>query len=402
MRTRLSKPVSLLLCLLLLGAFLGAVLAAVQGTPHAWLSYLYFLSYEKLFISTVKFVPQFFLNYTRKSTIGWSIHNVLCDFVGVLFFVLQLLLDCWATKIGAAFWATRSSLGWASSRCSSTSSFACSTSYCTRSRHEDETGAPQRNRRGSGHEGAAMTREGRGHCGGTKRPTWHLHTCKRLVQTFKRSKQPSLPAQNLCTKAVQACLNVVMLTPPALLAFGLPIRPDPQALVPCCWTVSLPSSSMKAGVASLVIKSSTCPTEPASPSCSGCLRQQQPTRPARSHAGSTGWRPFATGMRPRPTPSRRHRSVSPSVCVHVFLVMMQRLVTDNILRRSRPPSFFAQVLFIRRAINPRDRWSGHVAFPGGRNALGEGDRACVEREVRCAEMPAAVEPSSVPSTKPHA
>lgn len=46
---------------------------------------------------------------------------------------------------------------------------------------------------------------------------------------------------------------------------------------------------------------------------------------------------------------------------------------------SRPE---VEVLFIRRAINPRDRWSGQVAFPGGRSAPGEDDRSCVEREVR--------------------
>lgn len=42
----------------------------------------------------------------------------------------------------------------------------------------------------------------------------------------------------------------------------------------------------------------------------------------------------------------------------------------------------AEVLFIRRSVNPRDRWSGQVAFPGGRSAPGEDDCSCVEREVR--------------------
>jgi cystinosin len=99
LRTRLSKPVSLLLALLLSGALLGALLAATVGgnAPGSWLMLLYFLSYEKLFISTIKGVPQAHLNYTRKSTEGWSIHNILCDFTGGLFSVAQLLLDCWAT-----------------------------------------------------------------------------------------------------------------------------------------------------------------------------------------------------------------------------------------------------------------------------------------------------------------
>ena len=32
----------------------------------------------------------------------------------------------------------------------------------------------------------------------------------------------------------------------------------------------------------------------------------------------------------------------------------------------------AEILFIKRSVNPRDRWSGHVAFPGGRQ---EGDES---------------------------
>ncbi|KAI8910091.1 NUDIX hydrolase domain-like protein [Entophlyctis helioformis] len=39
-----------------------------------------------------------------------------------------------------------------------------------------------------------------------------------------------------------------------------------------------------------------------------------------------------------------------------------------------------EVFYIRRAINPRDRWSGHVAFPGGSNEVGETDKEAAERE----------------------
>ncbi|KAI8896683.1 NUDIX hydrolase domain-like protein [Globomyces pollinis-pini] len=37
-------------------------------------------------------------------------------------------------------------------------------------------------------------------------------------------------------------------------------------------------------------------------------------------------------------------------------------------------------MFIRRAFSPRDRWSGHIAFPGGKQDKGETDRETVERE----------------------
>ena len=32
-----------------------------------------------------------------------------------------------------------------------------------------------------------------------------------------------------------------------------------------------------------------------------------------------------------------------------------------------------ELLFVRRAINPRDRWSGQMAFPGGRQNINETD-----------------------------
>jgi 8-oxo-dGTP pyrophosphatase MutT (NUDIX family) len=39
-----------------------------------------------------------------------------------------------------------------------------------------------------------------------------------------------------------------------------------------------------------------------------------------------------------------------------------------------------ELLYIRRAYNPRDRWSCHMAFPGGKQERGESDRECCERE----------------------
>ncbi len=50
--------------------------------------------------------------------------------------------------------------------------------------------------------------------------------------------------------------------------------------------------------------------------------------------------------------------------------------------KSNSPPPETEVLFIRRAINPKDRWSGQIAFPGGRHAEGEGDLDCVCREVK--------------------
>ncbi|KAJ2803921.1 hypothetical protein H4R20_002699, partial [Coemansia guatemalensis] len=41
----------------------------------------------------IKYIPQAWLNYHRKSTVGWSIHNIILDFTGGLLSFSQLILD---------------------------------------------------------------------------------------------------------------------------------------------------------------------------------------------------------------------------------------------------------------------------------------------------------------------
>ncbi|KAK9896366.1 PQ-loop-domain-containing protein [Cystobasidium minutum MCA 4210] len=59
----------------------------------AWLDLLYYLSYLKSAISFLKYVPQAWMNYKRKSTVGWSIHNIILDFTGGSCSLAQLFLD---------------------------------------------------------------------------------------------------------------------------------------------------------------------------------------------------------------------------------------------------------------------------------------------------------------------
>lgn len=75
---------STLVAILLVTASFGSV---------AWLDLLYYLSYLKIAISSLKLIPQAVLNYKRKSTIGWSIHNILLDLTGGVCSLAQLLLD---------------------------------------------------------------------------------------------------------------------------------------------------------------------------------------------------------------------------------------------------------------------------------------------------------------------
>lgn len=59
----------------------------------SWLDYLYYFSYVKLAITLIKYIPQAYFNYRRKSTKGWSIGNILLDFTGGSFSMLQMFID---------------------------------------------------------------------------------------------------------------------------------------------------------------------------------------------------------------------------------------------------------------------------------------------------------------------
>ncbi|KAF9119480.1 hypothetical protein BGW39_000278 [Mortierella sp. 14UC] len=68
---------------------------ALQGKGYEWIDILYFLSYIKLVISFIKYCPQVYINWAAKSTVGWSIHNILLDFTGGALSIGQLVLDAY-------------------------------------------------------------------------------------------------------------------------------------------------------------------------------------------------------------------------------------------------------------------------------------------------------------------
>ncbi|KAG9068805.1 hypothetical protein KI688_011091 [Linnemannia hyalina] len=71
----------------------GRALAGVGS--YEWIDILYFLSYIKLVISFIKYCPQVYINWAAKSTVGWSIHNILLDFTGGVLSIGQLVLDAY-------------------------------------------------------------------------------------------------------------------------------------------------------------------------------------------------------------------------------------------------------------------------------------------------------------------
>ncbi|XP_042894202.1 cystinosin-like [Penaeus japonicus] len=79
---------------ILIGIVLSSLVMTILGAASAiqWLDFLYFMSYVKLFITLIKYIPQAYYNYRRKSTSGWSIGNILLDFTGGSLSIAQMFI----------------------------------------------------------------------------------------------------------------------------------------------------------------------------------------------------------------------------------------------------------------------------------------------------------------------
>lgn len=71
----------------------------------AILDVVLYLSYVKLAVTLIKYTPQAYMNYQRKATTGWSIHNILLDFTGGILSLTQMFLisynyDDWVSIFG--------------------------------------------------------------------------------------------------------------------------------------------------------------------------------------------------------------------------------------------------------------------------------------------------------------
>lgn len=104
----------------LLGVFaFYALIVSILGAAkvYDYLRLIELISYIKLVITLIKYVPQVrkvflfkeihykqqaWMNYRRKSTVGWSIGNVLLDFTGGSMSVLQMMLISYNTGVWIA------------------------------------------------------------------------------------------------------------------------------------------------------------------------------------------------------------------------------------------------------------------------------------------------------------
>ncbi|KAI4651427.1 uncharacterized protein J4E78_008119 [Alternaria triticimaculans] len=85
-------------CVLAIGVVVVLVKMNEAGRGYdaegwAWIDVIYTLGYVKLLTVFLKYIPQAWVNYKRKSTLGWSIYPMLLDFAGGWLSLAQLCID---------------------------------------------------------------------------------------------------------------------------------------------------------------------------------------------------------------------------------------------------------------------------------------------------------------------
>ena len=63
------------------------------ANKFSWLSFVYVMSYFKLITTVLKYIPQVYLNYILKSTLGWHIQIVILELTGGILSIAQLAMD---------------------------------------------------------------------------------------------------------------------------------------------------------------------------------------------------------------------------------------------------------------------------------------------------------------------
>ncbi|WVQ99276.1 hypothetical protein IAU59_006408 [Kwoniella sp. CBS 9459] len=89
--TKPSIPCQIALVGLFLAASISAILVWTGKTQ--FLDWLYLVSYIKLFISVVKYIPQVILNYRLRSVEAFAIGQIICDLVGSVLSFAQLVVS---------------------------------------------------------------------------------------------------------------------------------------------------------------------------------------------------------------------------------------------------------------------------------------------------------------------
>ncbi len=60
-----------------------------------WLGFITTMNHLQLAMTFIKYSPQAYYNWKRKSTEGWSVWGIVLDLTGGVFSLFQLLILCW-------------------------------------------------------------------------------------------------------------------------------------------------------------------------------------------------------------------------------------------------------------------------------------------------------------------
>lgn len=80
-------------CSQLLGSYFQKTLMIHPNRIIKFSTFLIILGNIKLILTIIKYIPQVWMNWMRRSTKGWSIFIVICDMGGSIFSLAQLVLD---------------------------------------------------------------------------------------------------------------------------------------------------------------------------------------------------------------------------------------------------------------------------------------------------------------------
>ena len=86
---RVSFTACIMTFLLCFSCLIAIFLATISVIT--WLNCLYVMSYVKFCVSLIKFIPQAWINYKTKSTVGFNIIGIWLDILGGILSILQML-----------------------------------------------------------------------------------------------------------------------------------------------------------------------------------------------------------------------------------------------------------------------------------------------------------------------
>ncbi|KAK8923840.1 hypothetical protein KSP39_PZI019287 [Platanthera zijinensis] len=93
-------------CILISSAAWSAALVCliVAWPKHSWLWLISVFNSIQVIMTAIKYIPQVFMNFKRKSTVGWSIGNILLDLIGGLLNFGQMSVQSIDQKTGINFY----------------------------------------------------------------------------------------------------------------------------------------------------------------------------------------------------------------------------------------------------------------------------------------------------------